>query len=120
MYMGQNVAYRLQQPNQYDNGWRVGIILAKNNKGYTLSVLLNPQFDRDIQPTFTGVMVVNNRKEGEDVGQFTYLDTLPGLDGEKPFSQSEPVAVPVEIVMSPKDQEPEAEKSTESEGGDQS
>lgn len=94
MRKGQSVAFRLQQPNQYDNGWRAALVVGRTNKGYTLTVFLDPQFDRDRGPSFTGIMHAHNCKPGEEVGQFTEIDMVPGLDGEKPGEpESDPVIV---------------------------
>jgi hypothetical protein len=85
MRKGEAVAFRLQQPNQYDDGWRPAIVLNKTNKGYTLAVLMNPQFDRDRQEAFTGILHVMHATEGEEIGNFTDILAPRGLDGEEPY-----------------------------------
>lgn len=88
MRKGMCVAYRLQHPNQYDDGWRPALILSRNNKGYVIGVFLNPVFDRDRPDYGSGYVVIHNvRKDGDDVGCIGDIETIPGLDGEKPYDE---------------------------------
>lgn len=100
VYIGQQIVYRLQQPNQYDNGWRPGVVLSKNNKGYALRVFLNDQFDRDI-PSTGGSVYVNNRKYGDGVGEFLAVDEIAGLDGEEPVMSGPPPGFDPKKVVVP-------------------